>query len=62
MSRSNNVNVRLNVNIQLTDDPLENIKIMAPLLNKRQQENVFFFVMGLYDGVNKQEETEKKAG
>ena len=47
-------------NVHLTDDPLENIKIMAPLLGKREQENVFYFVMGLYNGVNKQNEPEQK--
>lgn len=45
-----------NVNLQLTDDPLENIKILAPLLGKREQENVFVYVMGLYAGVSKTEE------
>ena len=55
------MNVKLNnVNLQLTDDPLENIKIMAPLLGKREQENVFYFVMGLYNGVNKQNEPDQK--
>ena len=49
-----------NVNVQLTDDPLENIKIMAPLLDKREQENVFYFVMGLFNGVSKQDEAELK--
>lgn len=38
------------IKVQLTDDPLENIKIMAPLLDKREQENVFIYVMGLYSG------------
>ena len=51
-----------NVNVRLTDDPLENIKIMATLLDKREQENVFCYVMGLYNGVSKQEVNEEKAG
>lgn len=36
---------------RLTDDPLENIRIMAPLLGKKEQENVFVYVMGLYNGI-----------
>ncbi len=36
---------------KLTDDPLENIRIMAPLLGKKEQENVFVYVMGLYNGI-----------
>lgn len=38
------------VKVKLTNDPLENIRIMAPLLNKKEQENVFIYVMGLYNG------------
>lgn len=38
------------IKVRLTDDPLENIRIMAPLLNKREQENVFIYVMGIYNG------------
>ncbi len=36
--------------VQLTDNPLENIKIMAPLLEKRDQENLFIYVLGVYNG------------
>ena len=39
--------------ITLTDDPLENIKIMAPLLDKQDQENVFIYITGLFNGVSK---------
>ncbi len=50
------------VNIRLTDDPLENIRIMAPLLSKREQENVFIYVMGLYNGMmgHNEDESEQK--
>ncbi|ODR41304.1 hypothetical protein [Eisenbergiella tayi] len=33
--------------IKLTDNTLENIQIMAPLLNERQQAIVFGVIMGL---------------
>lgn len=36
--------------VQLTDNPLENIKIMAPLLEKKDQENLFIYVLGVYNG------------
>ncbi len=42
--------------IHLTDDPLENIKIMAPYLNKKQQEAVYFVMFGMVSGG----ETDKK--
>lgn len=49
------------VNVQLTDNPLENIRILAPLLDKRSQENVFIYVMGLYNGVANMELEQKGA-
>lgn len=36
--------------LQLTNDPLENIKIMAPYLNKKQQEAVYFVMFGMVSG------------
>lgn len=51
------------VKVRLTDNPLENIKIMAPLLNKKEQENVFIYVMGLYNGsLNNSEVKAEKTG
>lgn len=48
------------IKISLTKDPLENIKIMAPLLNKREQENVFIYVMGLYNGSSSENRDSKE--
>lgn len=36
--------------LQLTDDPLENIKLMAPYLDKEQQKAVYFVMFGMVSG------------
>lgn len=50
------------IEVQLTDNPLENIKIMASLLDKRGQENAYIYILGLYNGTISKESSNKKAG
>lgn len=50
------------VEVKLTNNPLENIKIMAPLLNKKEQENAYVYILGLYNGTISQKNSSKKAG
>lgn len=45
------------VEVKLTNNPLENIKIMAPLLNKKEQENAYVYILGLYNGTISQKKT-----
>ena len=55
------MDTRKTIKVNLTEDPLENIKIMAPFLNEREQENVFIYVMGLYNGSVNNIKQEKEA-
>ncbi len=50
------------LNIELTDDPLKNICLMAPYLDINSQNRVFGMMCGLlgYTGGNKEEEEEKE--
>lgn len=50
--------------VKLTDDPLTNIHVMAPLLDENSQNKVFGLMCGLIGNVNSKEESEdeKKAG
>lgn len=50
------------IKVQLTNNPLENIKIMAPLLDKREQENAYIYILGLYNGTISRKSSDKKAG
>lgn len=50
------------VEVKLTNNPLENIKIMAPLLNKKEQENAYVYILGLYNGTISRKNSSKKAG
>lgn len=50
------------IKVQLTNNPLENIKIMAPLLDKREQENAYIYIWGLYNGTISRKSSDKKAG
>lgn len=47
--------------INLTDDPLTNIQIMAPLLDVREQASVYGLIYGLVmsDGLRRTEATKK---
>lgn len=44
--------------IKLTDDTVENIRLMAPYLDEPEQKNVFYLMVGLLGG----EIPEKKEG
>lgn len=44
-------------NIQLTDDTLENIKIMAPLLDETRQNQVFGLMLGLVKSIDNEQQT-----
>lgn len=48
-----------NIEIDLTDDPLKNIAIMAPHLNEADQNKVFGLMFGLISG---EHPPKKKAG
>lgn len=41
--------------IKLTDSPLDNIKIMAPLLNEASQNQVLGIMLGMVKGVSQKE-------
>ncbi|MFD1406124.1 hypothetical protein [Robinsoniella peoriensis] len=46
--------------IKLTDNPLDNIKIMAPLLNEASQNQVFGIMLGMVKGDSQKEVTINK--
>ena len=50
------------VKIKLTDDTLENIKIMAPLLDESSQNQVFGLMLGILKGINQGNDDKKKTG
>ncbi len=55
--------VKNNINtIILTDDPLKNIFIMAPLLDEAGQNRVFGMMCGLIAGTPAEKEPDKKTG
>ncbi len=50
------------IKIQLTDNTLENIKIMAPLLDEASQNQVYGLMIGIISGIGKEESKPQKAG
>lgn len=47
------------IKIKLTDNPLENIRIMAPLLDESSQNQVFGLMLGLIKGTNQKEDEDE---
>lgn len=50
------------IRIQLTDNTLENIKLMAPLLDEASQNQVYGLMIGIISGIGKKESKPQKAG
>ena len=52
------------IKIKLTDNILENIKIMAPLLDEPSQNQVFGYILGIINDMGKatDEDVEEKTG
>lgn len=50
------------IRIQLTDNTLENIKLMAPLLDEASQNQVYGLMIGIISGIGKEESKPQKAG
>ncbi len=50
------------IRIQLTDNTLENIKLMAPLLDEASQNQVYGLMIGIISGIGKRESKPQKAG
>lgn len=50
------------IKIQLTDNTLENIKLMAPLLDEASQNQVYGLMLGIINGLGKDRIEPQKAG
>ncbi|MCH1984190.1 hypothetical protein MCG98_16610 [Ruminococcus sp. OA3] len=48
------------ITVLLTEDPLENIKIIAPLLDEASQHDTFIYMLGIYNGMKKEDNSEKE--
>lgn len=47
-------------NLELTKDPLTNIRIMVPMLNDRSREAVSYFMYGCYVGESIAKDTQRE--
>ncbi len=61
-NRKRGENMLNNLKIELTDDPLKNILMMAPLLDDAGQNKVFGLICGLLAGTRKEDEPPDRRG